>query len=148
MSKEEQEDFDCDPMNIDWDQYVREYALGLQLYVSGQDVPLESHGFTQIIAINKRLFDDVAESFKRKKGLKEKSFIDENKVIDEKRFLIYIKQILQNQNADQSKLVEILSKPNFRYNEVFIRNEVNRMNRCISVKSVNGLFYMFHKIFR
>ena len=29
MSKEEQEEFDCDPRNIDWNQYIREYCIGL-----------------------------------------------------------------------------------------------------------------------
>lgn len=46
LSKEEQYEFDCDPRNIDWKLFIRDYCMGLQIYVAEQDTPEYKHGFT------------------------------------------------------------------------------------------------------
>ena len=83
LDKQEQFEFDCDPRNIDWKQYIRDYCIGLQIYVSGQDMPEEKHGFTQLLSMNKDMLDDVKESFKAKEGLRARPYIDEKRIIDD-----------------------------------------------------------------
>jgi hypothetical protein len=151
LSKEEQYEFDCDPRNIDWKLFIRDYCMGLQIYVAEQDTPEYKHGFTQILNLNKDMYDDVKESFKKKEGLKPRDYIDGKRIIDDNRYSSYMKIILSEMNENgkmNENQIDLLTKANYRYDEKKIADEVRRMSRCITVKPIQGLFYIFHKILR
>ena len=152
MSPEEREIFSCDPRKIDWKDYIHKYCIGLQIYTLGQDTPNESHKLTQILMKNKNLFDDIKESFALKKNVVSVKFIKMENVINEKRYHSYIKMILEEQlesgklEADEEKRYEILTKSNYRYDELKIKNELSRMNRIITMAPMRSLYYITHKI--
>tara|TARA_B110000285_G_C15131175_1_gene623687 strand:- start:1788 stop:1994 length:207 start_codon:yes stop_codon:yes gene_type:complete len=54
-----------------------------------------------------------------------------------------------NENGKMNEnQIDLLTKSNYRYDEKKIADEVSRMSRCITVKPIQGLFYIFHKILR
>ena len=62
-----------------------------------------------------------------------------------------MKIILSEMNENgriEDNQIDLLTKANYRYDEKKIRDEVRRMSRCITVRPVQGLFYIFHKVLR
>ena len=54
-----------------------------------------------------------------------------------------------NENGEvEDNQLDLLTKANYRYDEKKIRDEVRRMSRCITVRPIQGLFYIFHKVLR
>jgi hypothetical protein len=53
----------------------------------------------------------------------------------------------ENGKVEDNQL-DLLTKANYRYDEKKIRDEVRRMSRCITVRPIQGLFYIFHKVLR
>ena len=60
---------------------------------------------------------------------------------------IILEEINENGKV-QDNQIDLLAKANYRYDEKKIRDEVGRMSRCITVRPVQGLFYIFHKVLR
>ena len=75
---------------------------------------------------NKYLFDDLQESFALKKNVVSVKFIKMENVINEKRYHTYIKMIMDEQlesgklEANEEKRYELMTKSNYRYDEMKI----------------------------
>jgi len=52
LNKPTKEMFPCDARDIDWDQTINDFVLGLQKFMQHQDDPVLSHGFKQILKQN------------------------------------------------------------------------------------------------
>ena len=101
---------------------------------------------------NKYMFDDIKESFALKKNVVSVKFINIQAVINEKRYHSYIKMIMDEQyesgkiEASEEVRYELMTKSNYRYDEIKIMEELNRMNRVITMAPMRSLYYIFHKI--
>lgn len=60
---------------------------------------------------------------------------------------IILSEMNENGKVEDNQL-DLLTKANYRYDEKKIRDEVRRMSRCITVRPIQGLFYIFHKVLR
>ena len=139
LSAEEQEEFDCDVMNINWPVYMQNYGKGMQVYALFQDQVAAHHNMRQILMKNKVLWDDFRASFVGKTNIVSHKPVDTLKIINEKRFNDYIRmRMLEKSNINslpEDKKYELLLKANYRYDQAKVTSELSRMSRSINKKA-------------